>query len=63
MNIKYFSDTDTLHVEFNNHPIAETRDLDDNTVMDVDAEGHLVALAIEHAKQTAALPAFSFQQV
>jgi len=49
MRIQYFEDTDTLYIEFRAEDIAETRDLDENTTMDVDAEGNLVAITFEHA--------------
>ena len=49
MKIQYFRDTDTLYIEFRNQEIAETRDLDANTLMDVDAEGNLLAITFEHA--------------
>ena len=38
MKIKYFEDTDTLYIEFRDSEIVESRDLDENTVLDV--EGH-----------------------
>ena len=49
MKIKYFEDTDTLYIEFRDHGIAETRDLDENTTIDVDADGHVLAMTFEHA--------------
>lgn len=49
MRIKYFEDTDTLYIEFRAEGIVETRDLDENTTMDVDAEGNLLAITFEHA--------------
>ena len=63
MNIKYFQDTDTLYIEFRKGEIAETRDLDENTLLDVDSEGNVVALTREHAGQRADIPQFSFEQV
>lgn len=63
MNIKYFSDTDTIYVQFNNNKIIETKDLDPNTVIDLDADGKLVAMTIEHASQSATIGEFSFQQL
>ena len=32
MKIKYFADTDTLYIEFREGTVAETRDMDENTV-------------------------------
>ena len=59
MRIRYFPDTDTLLIEFRDLPIAETRDLDENTVLDVDANGNICAITIEHASQRADIPQFS----
>lgn len=63
MNIKYFQDTDTLYIEFRKGEISETRDLDENTLLDVDAAGNIVAMTIEHARERADIPRFSFEQV
>ncbi len=49
MKIQYFEDTDTLYIEFRAEDIAETKDLDENTTLDVDREGNLVAITFEHA--------------
>jgi uncharacterized protein YuzE len=50
MKIQYFEDTDTLYIEFRAEDIAETKDLDENTTLDVDREGNLVAITFEHAR-------------
>ena len=63
MKVKYFQDTDTLYIEFRPGSIAETKDLDENTQLDVDAEGRICALTIEHARERADLQHFSFEQV
>ena len=63
MKIQYFADTDTLLIALNDRPVAETRDLDDNTTLDLDGEGHLVALTLEHASQRADVHSLSYQQV
>ncbi|HET6271412.1 MAG TPA: DUF2283 domain-containing protein [Bacteroidota bacterium] len=63
MQIKYFPDTDTLLVTFNDHKIVETRDLDENVNIDLDESGGLVSMTIEHAKERTDVTNFSFQQV
>ncbi len=63
MNIKYFQDTDTLYIEFRKGDVAETRDLDENTLLDVDSSGQIVAMTIEHARDRADIPQFSFEQI
>ena len=49
MKIKYFKDTDTLYIEFQDRGIVESRDLDENITIDVDGEGHVLAITFEHA--------------
>jgi uncharacterized protein YuzE len=63
MRIRYFAETDTLLIEFREAPIAETRDLDENTVLDVDAQGNICAITVEHASTRADIPRFSYEQV
>lgn len=63
MTIKYFQDTDTLHIEFRVAEVAETKDLDENTQLDFDKDGNICAMTIEHAKDRADIPHFSFEQI
>ncbi len=63
MKIKYFQDTDTLYIEFRAGSISESRDLDENTLVELDAKGNVCAITMEHAKERADIPAFSFEQV
>lgn len=63
MRIKYFADTDTLYIEFRVGPVAETRDLDENTVMDVDSGGNICAITVEHASTRTGIPEFSYEQI
>ena len=63
MKIRYFTDTDTLHIEFRDLPVAETRDLDENTLLDVDAEGNICSITVEHASTRAKIPEFSYEEV
>jgi uncharacterized protein YuzE len=63
MKVRYFAETDTLFIEFRDAPSAETRDLDENTVLDVDAQGNICAITIEHASTRADAPKFSYEQV
>jgi uncharacterized protein YuzE len=63
MKIRYFQDTDTLHIEFKSAEVAETRDLDENTLLDVDKAGHILGITVEHASQRTDIPQFSYEQV
>ena len=49
MKVSYFKDTDTLYIEFRRQEMVETRDLDENTILDLDAEGKICAITFEHA--------------
>lgn len=63
MKIQYFQETDTLYIEFRVAEVAETRDLDENTILDLDADGNLCAMTLEHASLRADIPHFSFEQI
>jgi uncharacterized protein YuzE len=63
MTIQYFEDTDTLLITLKKANVIETRDLDENTLVEFDGQGNLVSVTIEHARERAELPDFSFQRV
>ena len=63
MKIRYFHETDTLCIEFLQTEVAETRNLDENTLLDLDALGNLCAITVEHARERADLPAVDYQQI
>lgn len=49
MKVQYFEDTDTLYIEFREGSIADTKDLDEQTVLDLDGSGNVCAITLEHA--------------
>jgi uncharacterized protein YuzE len=63
VKIKYYADTDTLYIEFGEGEIAETRDLDENTLVEFDARGNLCAMTIEHASTRAGAPEVSYEKI
>ena len=63
MKVRYFEDTDTLLIEFRDAPVVETRDLDENTILDLDAKGNICSITVEHASTRADAPKFSYEQV
>jgi uncharacterized protein YuzE len=63
MKVRYFQETDTLYIEFKAGEVVESRDLDENTVLDLDGSRNICALTIEHAKDRADIPSFSFEQI
>ncbi len=63
MKIRYFEDTDTLYIEFRRGEILESKDLDENTILDLDRDGNICAITIEHARERTEIPSFSYEQV
>jgi len=63
MQIKYFNDTDTLLLILNEKPVASTEDVNENVLVDLDAQGNPVSFTIEHARQMTDVMDFSFQHV
>lgn len=61
MKIKYFPDTDTLYVSFTDREIVETIDFNSDTLLDVDDQGNVVALTLEHAHDKVDPADISFQ--
>jgi uncharacterized protein YuzE len=51
MKVSYFRDTDTVYIEFRADDIVESKDLDENTTLDLDAQGNVCAITFEHASQ------------
>ena len=51
MKVQYFADTDTLYIEFRERDIAQTKDLDGNTILDLEAGGQVCAITFEHASE------------
>jgi uncharacterized protein YuzE len=63
MKVKYYRDTDTALVEFTDKDVFETREISENIYADLDKNGNLVNLTIEHAKANAGLWEFSYQEM
>ena len=61
MKVKYFPDTDTLLLQFNDREIVDTYDVGEDTLVEVDKDGRVVTMTIEHAKQQTNVNEFSYQ--
>lgn len=51
MKMNYYDDTDTLYIEFMQSDVVETKDLDENTLLDLDQNGQIISITVEHASQ------------
>jgi uncharacterized protein YuzE len=63
MKVRYFEDTDTLYIELREGVATDTRDIDENTLVDMDAQGDMLAITVEHATQRAELSQFLYERV
>ncbi len=63
MRIKYFTDTDTALVEFSDHLVAQTKEINENIYVDLDADDNLVNMTIEHASRQANISEVAYQQI
>jgi uncharacterized protein YuzE len=63
MKVKYFPDTDTAYIEFIDGEVFETKEISENVYIDVDQQGNIVNMTIEHAKRNAGLKEFSYQEI
>lgn len=63
MRAQYFHDTDTLYIVFSDNEAVETKDFDENTMVDLDKDGHWVSMTLEHAKERTGISNFTYQQV
>ncbi|MEW6264833.1 MAG: DUF2283 domain-containing protein [Thermodesulfobacteriota bacterium] len=63
MKVRYFSDTDTALIEFTDNEVTETKEISENIYIDLDRQGNLVSMTIEHARTNARLQEFSYQEV
>jgi uncharacterized protein YuzE len=61
MKVKYFIETDTLHIKLNDREAAQTTELNENVLVDLDAEGKVVGLTIEHAMERSGKLDFSYE--
>ncbi len=61
MKVKYFEDTDTALVEFASREVVETKEISENVYVDLDANGNLVSMTIEHARENANLPEVAYE--
>ena len=61
MKAKYFRDTDTLLLQFSNEKVIDTYDLNQNVLVEVDEQGRVVAMTVEHAKDQTDVTEFSYQ--
>ena len=63
MRLSYFDDTDTLYIELKSSEVIESKELDENTILDYDEAGKLVSISVEHASERADLEHLSLSGI
>ena len=51
MKISYHSDTDSLYIDFSRGPAAESEEVRDGVVIDLDKNGNITGIDIQHASK------------
>ena len=51
MKLNYDRETDSLYIDLNSRPSADSREIQDGIVIDVDAKGRIVGIDIQHASE------------
>jgi uncharacterized protein YuzE len=55
MKLHYYEETDSLYIEFSDRPSADTREVADGVNVDLDADGNVVGIDIDHASKKLSL--------
>jgi uncharacterized protein YuzE len=63
MKVRYFVETDTMLIELRDVPVVETRDLDEDVLLELDAKGDVCAITVEHASTRAGMPQCVYEPV
>jgi uncharacterized protein YuzE len=51
MKLSYYPDTDSLYIDLNARPSADSREITEGLVVDFDADGRVVGIDIQHASE------------
>ena len=51
MELHYYSDTDSLYIDFSSKPSAESQEIREGVVIDFDKEGNITGVDIQHASK------------
>ena len=51
MKLHYYPETDSLYIDLNSRPSADSREMAEGLVIDFDTEGNIVGIDIDHASR------------
>lgn len=55
MKLHYYPETDSLYIDLSERPGIDSKEIADGVVMDLDANGRITGLDIQHASRNLAL--------
>jgi len=51
VKLHYYPETDSLYIDLNSRPSADSREMAEGLVIDFDTEGNIVGIDIDHASR------------
>lgn len=51
MKLHYYPETDSLYIDLNSRPSADSREISDGLILDFDDAGNVVGIDIDHASE------------
>jgi uncharacterized protein YuzE len=63
MKLHYDQETDSLYIDLNSRPSADSKEIQEGVVIDVDAKGKIVGIDIQHASEILDLGTFEAESL
>ncbi len=51
MKLRYYAETDSLYIDLNSRPSADSREIAEGLVIDFDVDGNIVGIDVDHASE------------
>jgi len=63
MKFKYYPETDSLYIDLSSNPGTDSKEVADGVVIDLDGDGNVVGIDIDHASEKIDLEDLSFSKI
>jgi len=63
MKLKYYPETDSLYIDLSSNPGTDSKEVADGVVIDLDSDGNVVGIDIDHASEKIDLEDLSFSKM
>ena len=63
MKLKYYPETDSLYIDLSSNPGTDSKEVADGVVIDLDGDGNVVGIDIDHASEKIDLEDLSFSKI